>query len=104
MANPITLHTVVTKYPPNEEIIKIIRTMLKEAKEGTIQGLLVAAAAVDDTSNSENGRSNITNICYTSGWNHSINSAFLSLQARIITGKQNSWVDTEAPTLTNEDE
>lgn len=99
MAELHTLQVHTNKYKPNQAIIKALRGMLKEAKEGKIQGLAAAYCIVDEEY--EEGRAVVSTYPYTPGWYHTLQHGITSLFFR---ANNIETVGIKAPDLTDEDE
>lgn len=66
MLEPVPLHT----YPPNEEIIRLCRELLRDAKSGRLQAFAVATAVVNIDSLNNMTTENIMK--YTRGWKYAL--------------------------------
>lgn len=66
---------------PNEKVIKALREVLKDAKEGKVQAIGIAVALHDP--DGDGGRSTETILSAADGWYHSLSTAVNGLAFRL---------------------
>lgn len=104
MTNVVPLGVVPTEGPkPNERIITILREMLRDAKEGKVQGIAIAVAIYDPTS-VENKQATENNISHSDGYEYATRVALENLKIRIARHVESISIDVDAPPLTDGDE
>lgn len=89
---------------PNEKIVTMLREMLREAKQGRVQGIAIAVAIYDPTS-LENKQSTENNYAFSIGYEYATHVALDNLKNRIHGYIEDYSVEIdEMPPLTDEDE
>jgi hypothetical protein len=89
---------------PNEQVISLLRDLLKEAKEGKIQGIGVACACVDSSPGSDAGKATETIIMFSDGWSHTTSAAVSALWMRINFERYANGTSIPAGIVTDDDE
>lgn len=87
---------------PNEKVIKALREVLKDAKEGKVQAIGIAVALIDP--GNDGGRSTETILSAAEGWHHSLAAAVNGLSFRLNHERYVQGGDLPPTEITDQDE
>ena len=82
-SDKISKLSVVEGPKPNEKIIALLREALRDAKNGKIQAIGIAAVLISDSPDADGARATESILSNTDGWSHSLATAVNGLAFRL---------------------